>query len=131
MLILVRSDFVAGEGRIGMAPHKPQRTGSVRDATAEGPKRTPLATMLTDPDGAADSKRPSRQASADRQRASLTRMTNLPAAVQPEDSGYESVELASEQAQSGVSMTGLKTRFCCISRCRKLSDTEVVRKKTT
>lgn len=88
-----------------MAPLKPQRTGSVRDATVEGPRRTPLAAALdAHRDAKAKEKEPPRMP---------VRTCSLPAATQPEDSGYESVELSdSTQPQSMVSIrvSGSKCR---------------------
>lgn len=99
--------------RSNIAPLKPQRTGSVRDATVDGPRRTPLAAAMEVVAGVAtDAQRDAqREAQREAQRAKEkeppkmpVRTCSLPAASPPEDSGYESVELSdSTQPQSMVS----------------------------
>ncbi|KAJ1525900.1 hypothetical protein ONE63_009089 [Megalurothrips usitatus] len=97
---------VGGEMRPspGVAPLKPQRTGSVRDSTAEGPRRTPLAEAAagTTTTTAKDNKDPPKMP---------TRTCSL--SSQPEDSGYESVEL-SDSAQP-QSMTDSDNVYECVN----------------
>lgn len=97
---------VGGEMRPSpsVAPLKPQRTGSVRDSTAEGPRRTPLAEAAagTTTTTAKDNKDPPKMP---------TRTCSL--SSQPEDSGYESVEL-SDSAQP-QSMTDSDNVYECVN----------------
>lgn len=96
-----------GEVRPNVAPLKPQRTGSVRDVTVDGPRRTPLAAALeiVVPTLAKDS--------TEEPPKMTTRTCSLPAATQPEDSGYESVEL-SDSAQP-QSMTDSDNVYECVN----------------
>ncbi|XP_034234359.1 mucin-5AC [Thrips palmi] len=86
--------------RSSVAPTKPQRTGSVRDATGDSPRRTPSA----NPGSAGSNADPVKQEAA-------TRSCSL--SSQPEDSGYESVELSdSTQPQS---MTDSENVYECVN----------------